>query len=130
VTDQDPFDQNFPVDFLTSEEQSADSNYIPFRLFTSISEVEQGAPVKATQHWFTSSVGMFFSIGSAVLKFNEKKDFEKTKQKVNDLVLMDQDILRGISQIQQQLQLTQVNILNYIGQLAVNQYITAIIAKI
>jgi hypothetical protein len=126
VTGKEPFGENLPISILSQAELNSVSPFLPYRLFEAANGLFLPEKKRSPHGEATAITYIFLKIMSLKEAFSTKKDFDKINQQVTSLVTMDQDILKGISDIENQLKLMQVDILNFIANLAVNTYITHI----
>lgn len=125
-TDKDPWLQDPAITMLTQEESNANGPFLPYRIFESGYGAFSPYQNPQLQGTGTDVVKIFVKIMSLYEKMSKKKDFNQITNNVQEIINQDQAILNGINAIQLQLQLMQVNILNFIANLAVNKYITSI----
>jgi len=125
-TDKDPWLQDPAILMLTSGESNSNAPFLPYRLYATEYPVYSGGKGIQDKGTTATVVKIFFKIMNIYEKMSKKKDFNEITNNVQEIIKLDQEILTGINAIQVQLQLMKVDILNYIANLTVNQYITSI----
>lgn len=125
-TDKDPWLQDPAVMIMTEEETNSNATFLPYAMSAAQRKVFNPYQNQQPNGEGTAVVKIFVKIMSLYEKMSKKKDFNQITNDVQEIISQDQQILNGITALQSQLELMQVNILNFISNLAVNIYITSI----